>query len=72
MALKDNSANANYSFETKDVRPKTWGKGEYANLPQKPMNLKLGNKHDYRDGIINGFNCEISEVTGIEENGKLW
>lgn len=69
--LDSNSKNANYKFEKKDSRPKgVYGQGSYANLPQKPMFMGFSGKHDYRDGIVNGFTCEISEISHIEENEK--
>ncbi len=72
MVLKSDKTNANYDFEKKDVRPKTWGQNDFANMPSKPMHLGFSGKQDYRDGIVNGFTCEVSEMSGIEENGKLW
>lgn len=68
--LEKNSRNANYKFEKKDVKPATWGAKSFANLPENPMYMGFSGKHDYRDGIINGFTCEVSEMSGIEENEK--
>ncbi len=68
--LYSNDRNANYKFEKKDSRPKTWGNGSFANLPDRPMYMGFSGKHDYRDGIINSFTTEVSEMSGIEENQR--
>lgn len=70
MAEKSNKRNANYNFEKHDLPMKKMGENDYANLPQRPMYMGFSGKHDYRDGIINGFTCEISEISKIAENEK--
>jgi hypothetical protein len=68
--LKSNKRNANYNLQKKDKDVARWGSTSFANLPEKPMYMGFSGEHDYRDGIINGFTCEISEMSGMPENAK--
>lgn len=70
MAEKSNKRNANYAFEKHDRPMKKMGENSFANLPDRPMYMGFSGKHDYRDGIINGFTCEISDISHIQENEK--
>lgn len=72
MAYKKVKNNSNYTFETKDTPPKRMGEGDFANMPKDAKFMGFSGKHDMRDGIINGFTCEVSEMSGIEENGHIW
>lgn len=60
---------ANYGMEKLPEPSKRMGSTGYANLPDKPMYMSFSGKNGYRDGIVNNFTCDISEVSGIEENG---
>jgi len=67
--MKKNPKNANYSFKDKEPS-KRMGQGEYANMPDKPIQMKFSDKCDMRDGIRNSFVCSVEEISGIEENHR--
>lgn len=68
--LKGNSRNANYDFAKEKDPKRRMGQEDFANLPNRPMYMGFSGKHDYRDGIINGFTCEVSEISDMSENEK--
>ena len=70
MAKKYTGKNANYNSEEQVDPKKRMGQGDFANLPPSPKFMTFKNNPDYRDGIINGFSCDVEEVSGIYENQR--
>lgn len=70
MSSKKYGKNANYNFSDQNEPKRRMGADDFANMPSSPKFLKFKNNPDYRDGIINGFACDVEEVSGIYENER--
>ena len=62
--------NANYDYKSQKQPMKRMGQGAFANMPEQPMLMGFGEGATYRDGLINSFSCNVSEVSKIDENEK--
>jgi hypothetical protein len=68
--MKKGGKNANYDFKKQKEPAKPMGQGGFANLPDKAMMMAFDGNPSYRDGIVNSFSCNVSEVSGIDENER--
>lgn len=69
MAKGSEEKNINYNFKKQKMPSKPMGQDDFANLPNRPIYMTFTGKNDYRGGIVNNFTTNVSEVSGIEENG---
>jgi len=60
----------NYNCESTDKPPKRMGEGQFANMPKERIVKKFPDRPCLRGGLINGFVCDISDISDIEENGR--
>lgn len=67
---KYSNNNTNYTLPEPKVPKSPMGWGGASNLPDRPIVMQFGKKHDYRSGIVNGYNCGVEEVSQIPENKK--
>lgn len=66
----DNARNANYDMENQSQPQVRMGADDFACMPKEPILREFSQKNGYRDGIINDFDSQIKDISGIRENRK--
>ncbi len=71
MAMRDkDSDNANYDYGVQNQPSERMGRGEFANMPSKPMISPYGRAQTYRDGLVESLTDSVKRKSKISENQR--
>lgn len=70
MTHQKHGKDANYDFKKQKEPSHRMGDGNFANMPDRPIMRPFPPCERFRGGMRDGTVCEVSDISGIEENER--